>query len=116
MRIVPSLVMSLSLVSVALGSIPVLAQTGVDHRKPAEAKANRANDMTEGEVRKVDTSSGKITIKHGDIKNLNMPGMTMVFAVRDKGLLDIAKAGDKIKFRVVMEGNQMVVTALQKSQ
>ena len=71
--------------------------------------------MTDGEVRKVDKDVGKLTIKHGEIKNLDMPGMTMAFAVKDKALLDKVKSGDKIKFKVVMEGGNMVVTDIQKS-
>ena len=53
---------------------------------------------TEAEVRKVDKSTGKITLKHGEIRNLDMPPMTMVFGVTDKALLDKVKAGDKVRF------------------
>lgn len=52
----------------------------------------------EAEVRKVDTAAGKITLKHGDIKNLEMPPMTMVFQARDPALLATVKAGDKVRF------------------
>ncbi len=45
-----------------------------------------------------------------------MPGMTMAFPVKDKALLDKARAGDKIKFKVVMEGSTMVVTDILKSK
>jgi Cu(I)/Ag(I) efflux system periplasmic protein CusF len=40
-------------------------------------------DMTDGEIRKVDLEAMKITIQHSEIKNLEMPGMTMVFQVKD---------------------------------
>ena len=53
---------------------------------------------SEAEVRKVDRDAGKITLKHGEIKNLDMPAMSMVFQVKDKALLDKVKAGDKISF------------------
>lgn len=53
---------------------------------------------TEAEVRKVDKDAGKITLKHGEIKNLDMPPMSMVFQVKDKALLDKVKAGDKVSF------------------
>ena len=69
--------------------------------------------MTDGEVKKVDPDNGKITLKHGDIKNLDMPGMTMVFTVRDKGQLANLKPGDKVKFMVVQEGGKMIVTDIQ---
>ena len=54
--------------------------------------------MTSGEVRKVDRVAKRITLKHGDIKNLGMPGMTMVFAVKDPAMLNQVKTGDKVKF------------------
>ncbi|MEZ5607040.1 MAG: copper-binding protein [Burkholderiaceae bacterium] len=75
--------------------------------------APAADALTDGEVRKIDADNGKITLKHGEIKNLDMPGMTMVFTVRDKALLANLKPGDKVKFSVVHEGGKMVVTDIQ---
>lgn len=72
--------------------------------------------MTDGEVKKVDRDQAKLTIKHGDIKNLDMPGMTMIFQVRDKSYLDKVKAGDKIKFTVVMENGKMVITEIRAAK
>ena len=72
-----------------------------------------AQDMTEGEVRKVDKDAKKITIKHGEIKNLEMPAMTMVFQVRDPALLDQVKAGDKVRFKAEKAGGAIVVTAVE---
>ena len=75
-----------------------------------------STDMAEGEIRKVDMDNKKITIKHGDIKHLEMPGMTMVFAAKDKALLDKAQVGDKIRFMVINEGGKMVVTAIEPAK
>lgn len=69
--------------------------------------------MTDGEIRKVDKEAGKVTIKHGEIKNLEMPGMTMVFTAKEKSLLDKVQAGDKVKFAVINDGGKMVVTDIQ---
>jgi Cu/Ag efflux protein CusF len=60
--------------------------------------AASAAEPTEAEVRKVDLSAGKITLRHGEIKNLEMPPMTMVFQVPNPGLLGGIKAGDKVRF------------------
>src|SRR5450631_202775 len=54
--------------------------------------------MADGEVKKVDKDAGKLTIKHGPLTNLDMPGMTMVFRVKDPSMLDQVKEGDKIRF------------------
>ena len=70
-------------------------------------------DMAEGEVRKVDLDSKKITIKHGEIKNLDMPGMTMVFKVNDPALLEKAKVGEKIRFKAEKAGGALVVTEIE---
>jgi Cu/Ag efflux protein CusF len=55
--------------------------------------------MVNGQVTKIDESAGKITLKHGPIKKLDMnEGMTMVFRVQDAGMLKQVKVGDKVKF------------------
>ena len=115
MNIIQSLVVSAALTAASLTSVAAFAQAGMDHSKMGGMKMDMSKDMTDGEVRKVDKDAGKLTIKHGEIKNLDMPGMTMAFAVKDKALLDKVKSGDKIKFKVVMEGGNMVVTDIQKS-
>ena len=68
---------------------------------------------TEGEVRKVDKSAGKITLRHGEIKNLDMPPMTMVFTAKDPALLDKVKAGDKVLFHAEKDGPTYLVTAIE---
>ena len=65
----------------------------------AAAVATASQHISEGEIRKVDPAAKKITIKHGELKNLDMPAMTMVFQVKDPAMLDKVKAGDKVKFR-----------------
>jgi Cu/Ag efflux protein CusF len=72
-----------------------------------------ADGMTDGEIRKVDKDTKKITIKHGEIKNLDMPGMTMLFQVKDPAMLDLVKPGDKVKFRAKQAGGAIVVTEIQ---
>ena len=69
--------------------------------------------LTEGEVKKVDLENGKVTIKHADIPHLDMPGMTMVFTVKDKAMLANVKAGSRIRFLVIQEGGKLLVTDIQ---
>ena len=85
-----------------------------DHGKPTAQAAT--GDMTDGEVRKVDKEGGKLTLKHGDIKSLYMPAMTMVFTVKDKAMLDKLKAGDKIKFKAINDAGKFTVTEMQMAQ
>ncbi len=74
------------------------------------------DEMSDAEVKKIDKELGKITLKHGEIKSLGMPSMTMVFYVNDKTLLDQVQAGEKIKFKVIRENGKMLVTMIQKSK
>jgi Cu(I)/Ag(I) efflux system protein CusF len=64
----------------------------------ATAFAQAALPSVESEVRKVDTDAKKITLRHGDIPNLEMTGMTMVFRMSDPTLLAKVKPGDKVRF------------------
>ena len=92
---------------------PVAAMADDAHHKPAAAAGAAAADMTDGEVRKIDMEGGKLTLKHADIKNLDMPGMTMVFVVKDKAMLDKLKTGDKVKFKAVNDAGKFTVTEIQ---
>ncbi|MBT9595838.1 MAG: copper-binding protein [Vitreoscilla sp.] len=71
---------------------------------------------TEGEIKKVDPATAKVTIRHGEIKNLEMPAMTMVFRARTPSLLDGLKAGDRVDFDADKIDGQYVVTAIRKSR
>jgi Cu(I)/Ag(I) efflux system protein CusF len=75
---------------------------------PAEAPS-----WVEGEVRRIDAESRKVTLRHGDIRNLDMPGMTMVFRVQDGIALDNVKVGDKVRFMAMSDNGQVVLTQLQ---
>lgn len=75
--------------------------------------AQAGTAMTEGEVRKIDKAQGKITLKHGEIKNLEMPPMTMVFKVKDAALLDRVQQGDKVGFTADKIGGEYTVTGIE---
>ena len=72
----------------------------------------QAADLSDAEVRKVDREAGKVTLRHGEIKNLDMPPMTMVFAVKDRAQLEGLKAGDKVQFRAEKIGGTYTVTEI----
>ena len=63
--------------------------------------ADSHNLMTDGVIKKINTDAGKITIKHGPIANLDMPPMSMVFAVEDSAMLEGLAKGDNVKFHVI---------------
>lgn len=92
------------------------------HAQPAAAaaapttKAAVAAEFVEGEVRKVDREAGKITLRHGEIRNLDMPAMSMVFQVKDAAVLDRFKAGDKVRFKAIEESGKYFVTEIAASK
>jgi len=86
-----------------------------DHGKSnANSASAKSAEMAEAEVRKVDKDSGKVTLKHGEIKSLDMPAMTMVFKVKDAALLDKLAQGDKIKFKAEKIDGSYTVTEAEK--
>ncbi len=110
---------NLCIVAIVLAGVatPAMAQHSVaDHAAHPPAKTQNAVPLTEGEVRKVDLVAKKITIRHGPIKNLDMPGMTMVFLVRDSAMLQQVKAGDKVRFAAEQAAGGLMVTRIETSK
>jgi len=113
MKLAAALAMS---AGVAL-ALPVFAQTSTtDHAAHHGGAQSQAAALADGEIRKVDKDAKKITIKHGPIKSLDMPPMTMVFQVKDAAMLDQVKAGDKVKFDAEKLGGAFTVTKIEKGQ
>lgn len=130
MKRIQTLVLSTVL---ALAATPLIASASGDHggghasaakatptstaaasSKAASGTAASSNTaMTDGEIRKVDKDAGKITIKHGELKNLDMPAMTMVFQVKDKSMLDTVKTGDKVSFVADKIDGKFTVTQIE---
>lgn len=110
----PTLVIALTLAATAF------AQQKADdhsaHHPAAKATTSAAGDLTDAEVRKVDKDAAKLTLKHGEIKSLEMPPMTMVFNVKDKAMLDKLKTGDKVRVKIVNDGGKFTVTDIQPAQ
>jgi Cu(I)/Ag(I) efflux system periplasmic protein CusF len=99
----------------ALLSLGAAAQTTTSPAPASPAAAAvEAKDVSEAEVKKVDKDSKKVTLKHGPIKNLDMPSMTMVFQVRDPALFDKLVAGEKIMFTAAQLQGAFVVTSVEK--
>ena len=114
--------MKTTLSSIALALLTPMAALANDahHKPPAAAAAAGitagAVDMTDAEVRKIDMEGGKITLKHADIKSLDMPAMTMVFVVKDKAMLDKLKTGDKVRFKAINDAGKFTVTEIEPAK
>ena len=107
---------------------PALAQApadGHDSHHPATAPAAQDNsrgtsadqsDLSEGEITRWDPRTLKVTLRHGEIKNLGMPPMTMVFRVNDASMLTPFQTGDKVRFRAEQRAGAYIVTRMEAAR
>jgi len=107
-----------------LVSIAALGISAVAHAQPGQGAAPAASgapaatavELAEGEVRKVDKDAKTLTLKHGPLKNLDMPAMTMVFQVKEDTMLDRVQAGDKVRFQAEKIDGKFTVTRLEAAR
>jgi Cu/Ag efflux protein CusF len=101
------------------GSAAAQSHGGTAHSAPHTAATPSgpaepdARPWVHAEVRRVDKGAGKVTLKHGAISNLDMPGMTMVFAVTDPTQLADLQPGDAVQFTADQVNGQYVVVNLR---
>ncbi|HKX43219.1 MAG TPA: copper-binding protein [Burkholderiaceae bacterium] len=98
----------LNLLMAALIAAAPLARAQTAPGAPTATAAAKSD----GEVRKIDKDAGKLTLKHGPIANLEMPGMTMVFRVADPKMLEGLKEGDRVRFSADRVNGAITITAI----
>jgi Cu(I)/Ag(I) efflux system periplasmic protein CusF len=103
----------LAIAAFSLGALPPAHANPPPTEQSTKDQTPAAATMADAEVRKIDAENLKITLKHGEIKNLDMPSMTMVFQIKEAALLKDVKVGDKIKFTAEKQGRNYVVTDIQ---
>lgn len=104
--------------AMAAASPVLLAQEGAHHGHHGQdgIQGTASAELTDGEVKKIDEEAGKITMRHGDIRNLNMPAMTMVLRVKDPSMLAQVKVGDKVRFAADRIEGAVTIVQLEKVQ
>ncbi len=96
----------------------VLAQTNSNLRPQADDQGQRTTagaQKVNGEVKRVDQGAQKITLKHGELKNLGMPSMTMAFRVKDREMLARVRVGDHVRFTAERVNGALTVTSIEPS-
>lgn len=83
---------------------------------PGLAAAEAQLPLVDAEVRRVDTTANKLSLRHQNIPNLDMPPMSMVFQVADPALLDGLKAGDKVRVTVDEVDGAYTVLSVERVQ
>ncbi len=124
--------LKIAVVAIAL-ALPVAAHAGSGHDKVSQDGMDQSQghgsmpmhegmpgmdhgSMSEGTVKQINASAGKIMIEHGPLHNLSMPGMTMVFRVQDPSMLDQVKVGDSIQFTAEKIEGKLTVTKIQAAK
>ena len=95
-------------------SSPATSAPGATTGPQTAATGAQESEWVDGEVRRLDREQGRVTLRHGDIRSLDMPPMTMVFQVSDTRLIESLAPGDSVRFRVIAEGTRYRITALEK--
>jgi Cu(I)/Ag(I) efflux system protein CusF len=103
-RLVPLVLIAVSPAAWAQGAAPA---------NPTAPAAAQAQALSDAEVRRVDAAGGRVTLRHGPIPSLDMPGMTMQFQVKDAALLQGLKEGSRIRFAAEKINGQYTVTVIQ---
>lgn len=109
----------LGLAILIAGTAPLASsqdQQHAGHGAHDAAATGAATALTEGEVKKVDKEAGKITLRHGEIRNLNMAAMTMVLRVQDPAMLEQVQVGDKVKFAAERMNGAVTIVQMQKAE
>jgi len=93
------------LLAVALATMPFAVGHGQVKPVPVQ-----------GEVTRVNSAEGKVTLRHGPIPNLDMEGMSgMVFPLADPAQLAGLKPGDKVVFEADRVNGRITVTRIAKA-
>ena len=95
---------------------PVLADEKHHPTVQTAAAASQAETLSDGEIRRIDKDTKKLTIRHGPLANLDMPPMTMVFQVKDPAMLEQVKVGDKIRFQAEKVAGAYTVTRIEPAK
>ena len=112
MKAIHTIVVAASLLSASAGAFAQQAAQSGEHSSHHPEQAV-SKPQSEGEVRKVDLAQSKVTLRHGPLVNLDMPGMTMVFTAADPKLLEGLKEGDKVRFTADKKDGPFIITAIE---
>lgn len=103
------------LCAAVLASLLSAASFAQHAHAPAMSSVQKGQtELADGEVRRLDTAKGMVLLKHGEVKSINMGPMTMNFKLKPPSLATGLNVGDKVKFAVEQQGDQLIVTRIEK--
>ena len=101
--------------ALAQATAAAAADSHSSHHPAAAASTTPQAELSEGEITRWDPRTLRLTLKHGEIKNLEMPPMTMVFRVADASVVGDLKPGDKVRFRAEQVSGAYHVQRIEKA-
>ncbi|MGE0797692.1 MAG: copper-binding protein [Lautropia sp.] len=102
-----------ALLAIATAAAGLTAADRIAAAPPDTRAAAATDELTEGEVRRIDAAGRKLTLRHGEIRHLDMPGMTMVFEVHQPASIDGLKVGDRVRFRAESIDGGYAITRIE---
>ena len=86
---------------------------GQHSAQPQAPAASQKTGKGTGLIQQIDQEKGAVTIKHGPLQGLNMPGMTMSFLVKDKAMLSKLQPLQKVDFELTYDGRTYMITKIK---
>jgi len=107
--------------ALATGTLLVLAAIATpsfaQHRHGVDRPATSSTqELADGEVRRIDPAKGTVVLRHGEIKAIGMGPMTMSFKFKDPTMATGLQVGDRVRFLVERQGDDFVITQIQKAK
>jgi Cu(I)/Ag(I) efflux system periplasmic protein CusF len=106
------------LLPIALAALGISAsELARAQASPSAAAAVEApQEFADGEVRRIDKAQGKVNLRHGEIRSLEMPPMSMWFVLKDPAWVDGLKVGEKVRFVAEKVGTQYTITRIEPAR
>ena len=93
--------------------IMLLAAAGAGSAFAQHESASQKTGKGTGLIQRIDREKGAVTIKHGPLQGLDMPGMTMSFPVKDKAMLSNLQPLQKVDFELTYDGKNYLITNIK---
>lgn len=102
--------------SMDCASMKGMDMKGMDMKCMSKAPASTTRQVShtaKGVVKKIDVTSGMVTVAHGPVETMNWPAMTMAFKVQDKAMIDKFSAGKEVEFDFAKQGKNFIITSVK---
>jgi len=91
-----------------------MSHSDMDHGDGSGMTMSSGETDSRGIIKKIYLGDRKVKVKHGPIDRLEMPGMTMIFYVKDPALLDGLTEGAEVGFDVEMDGTAFYIIRFEQ--